>query len=147
MGKKNTLIKRRHSTAILRPTKMTDGEETFEQLGAEPKHFASKLFMDLLNKDYRYLFVFIGLSVVGLVVMFWLPFLVLILSYTCPMSNNGTAVCNPPLTEAYTAWDAFAVAFASPIVCCILCCCQISIFFFLGVSIVDISRKYCIFSQ
>jgi hypothetical protein len=113
MGKKNTLIKRRHSTAILRPTKMTDGEETFEQLGAEPKHFASKLFMDLLNKDYRYLFVFIGLSVVGLVVMFWLPFLVLILSYTCPMSNNGTAVCNPPLTEAYTAWDAFAVAFAS----------------------------------
>jgi hypothetical protein len=114
MGKKGKKqAQKRHSVEVLRPTKMTNSDESFEQIGTEPKHFASKLFMDLLNKRYSYLFGFIGFAVVGLVFIFWLPFVALILSYKCPTAGNGTLVCNPPLTEAYTAWDAFAVAFAS----------------------------------
>jgi hypothetical protein len=104
---------------------MTDAEEGFEQIGHEPRHFASKLFMDLLNKSYMYLSVFIALAVVCLVVVFWLPFLILILSYQCPATSNSMnatlspsavsslSLCRPPISEAHDAWDAFAVAFAS----------------------------------
>jgi hypothetical protein len=104
---------------------MTDAEEGFEQIGHEPRHFASKLFMDLLNKSYMYLLVFIALAVVCLVVVFWLPFLILILSYQCPATSNSMnatlspsavsslSLCRPPISEAHDAWDAFAVAFAS----------------------------------
>ena len=106
----------------IRPTKITDKAEKWEEMGNEPTHFASKLFMDLLNKSYSYLILFIISAVVCLVLVFWFPFIVLVLTNSCPgtattavsASLNTTAlVCRPAISEANDAFDAFAVAFAS----------------------------------
>ena len=124
-----------HVTAKkLKPTKLTDQAEEFQQEGSEPRHFASKLFMDLLNKSYLYLVVFIASAVVSLTTIFFFPFLALILTSDCPSTITATATattraaaaaasnstfissvfnCRPPISEASNAFDAFAIAFAS----------------------------------
>ena len=80
--------------------------------------------MDLLNGSYTYLIVFIFAAVACLVVLFWIPFIIIVSTENCggiiavlDTSPNGTSThtsgCLPQIEGAITVWDAYALAFAS----------------------------------